>query len=150
MVGDEERARILRMVAGGKLSPEDAASLLEAVEPEPEPQVSSYSIPPEAPYTAHEGSVEREVRIRGREGHRSRPPRAVVIQIKENGENKVNLRIPLGLARAAKKFIPRQAQNYLSGYEIDLQEFLDGANDMEGGTILEVKDGENRVLIAVE
>lgn len=145
-MGDEERARILRMVADGKLSPEEAASLLEAVESDPEPQVSSYSIPPEPPF----GPDEREVRVRGREGRRSRPPRAVVIQIKENGENKVNLRIPLGLARAAKKFIPRQAQNYLSAYEIDLQEFLDGANDMEGGTLLEVKDGDSRVLIAVE
>jgi hypothetical protein len=135
------------MVADGKLSPEEAASLLEAMEPEPEPQVSSYSIPPEAPYGA---PGEQDVRIRGREGRRSRPPRAVVIQIKEHGENKVNIRIPLGLARAAKKFIPRQAQNYLSAYEIDLQEFLDGASDMEGGTLLEVKDGENRVLIAVE
>lgn len=149
-MGDEERARILRMVADGKLSPEEAASLLEAVESEPEPQVSSYSIPPGADYGGYGRSSEQEVKVRGREGRRTRPPRAVVIQIKENGENKVNIRIPLGLARAAKKFIPRQAQNYLAAYEIDLQEFLDGANDMEGGTLLEVKDGENRVLIAVE
>lgn len=138
------------MVADGKLSPEEAASLLEAVEPEREPQVSSFSTPPEAAYSEYGAPSERDIRIRGREGRRSRPPRAVVIQIKEGGENKVNLRIPLGLARAAKKFIPRQAQNYLSSYEIDLQEFLDGAGDMEGGTLLEVKDGENRVLIAVE
>jgi hypothetical protein len=138
------------MVADGKLSPEEAASLLEAVEPEPEPQVSSYSIPTETQYGGYGAPGERDMRIRGREGRRSRPPRAVVIQIKEHGENKVNIRIPLGLARAAKKFIPRQAQNYLSAYEIDLQEFLDGAGDMEGGTLLEVKDGENRVLIAVE
>jgi hypothetical protein len=149
-VGDEERARILRMVAEGKLSPEEAASLLEAVEVEPESQSSSYSGSGEPEYTGYSGASDREVRIRGREGRRARPPRAVVIQIKENGENKVNIRIPLGLARAAKKFIPRQAQNYLSSYEIDLQEFLDGASDMEGGTLLEVKDGENRVLIAVE
>jgi hypothetical protein len=146
-VGDEERARILRMVAEGKLSPEEAASLLEAVEVEPEPQ-SSRS--PEPEYAGYSSTSDRDVRIRGREGLRARPPRAVVIQIKEGGENKVNIRIPLGLARAAKKFIPRQAQNYLSSYEIDLQEFLDGANDMEGGTLLEVKDGDNRVLIAVE
>lgn len=146
-MGDEERARILRMVAEGKLSPEEAASLLEAVEVEPEPQNSRSA---DQEYADYSGPSDREVRIRGREGRRARPPRAVVIQIKENGENKVNIRIPLGLARAAKKFIPRQAQNYLSSYEIDLQEFLDGANDMEGGTLLEVKDGENRVLIAVE
>lgn len=135
------------MVAEGKLSPEEAAGLLEAVEPEPEP---SYSNSPGGEYVGFGGRGDSEVRMRGREIRKSRQPRAVVIQIKEGGENKVNIRIPLGLARAAKKFIPRQAQNYLSAYEIDLQEFLDGANDMEGGTLLEVKDGENRVLIAVE
>lgn len=149
-MGDEERARILRMVAEGKLSPEEAAGLLEAVDPEPEPQAAGHGIPMEGQYPGFGEPSEREIRMRGREGRRSRPPRAVVIQIKENGDNKVNIRIPLGLARAAKKFIPRQAQNYLSAYEIDLQEFLDGAGDMEGGTLLEVKDGENRVLIAVE
>ncbi len=138
------------MVAEGKLSPEEAAGLLEAVEPEPEPQPAGFSNSSEAQSVGFGGRGESELRMRGREGRRSRVPRAVVIQIKEGGENKVNIRIPLGLARAAKKFIPRQAQNYLAAYEIDLQEFLDGATDMEGGTLLEVKDGENRVLIAVE
>jgi hypothetical protein len=136
------------MVAEGKLSPEEAAGLLEAVEPQP--ASPEYSNSPEGEFAGSGGRGESDVRVRGREVRRSRPPRAVVIQIKEGGENKVNIRIPLGLARAAKKFIPRQAQNYLSSYEIDLQEFLDGANDMEGGTLLEVKDGDNRVLIAVE
>lgn len=149
-MSDEERARILRMVAEGKLSPEEAAELLEAVETEPEPGVATFSGPPELPQPPYGNASERDLRAAGREGRRGRAPRAVVIQIREGGENKVNLRIPLGLARAAKKFIPRQAQGYLSSYEIDLQEFLDGATDMEGGTILEVKDGENRVLIAVE
>ena len=148
-MGDEERARILRMVAEGKLSPEEAASLLEAVEPEPA-MAAGFGPSGYAGFGVFRGPGAREERVRNREAGRSRPPRAVVIQIKENGENKINLRIPLGLARAAKKFIPRQAQSYLSAYEIDLQEFLDGASDLEGGTILEVKDGENRVLIAVE
>ncbi|HEX6507458.1 MAG TPA: hypothetical protein VF221_07490 [Chloroflexota bacterium] len=149
-MSDEERARILRMVAEGRLSPEEAASLLEAIEPEPETVPTGTSTSGESQYGETEERGDREFRVRGREGRRNRPPRAVVIQIKEGGENKVNLRIPLGLARAAGKFIPRQAQSYLSAYEINLQEFLDGAGDMEGGTLLEVKDGENRVLIAVE
>ncbi len=147
---DEERARILHMVADGKLSPEEAAELLEALQPEPEPVGAGYAGRADAGYARSDDSLEREIRVHGREGRRSRPPKAVVIQIKEGGENKVNIRIPLGLARAAGKFIPRQAQQYLSAYEIDLQEFLAGASDMEGGTLLEIKEGENRVLIAVE
>ena len=59
------------------------------------------------------------------------------------------MRIPLALARVAGKFIPKQALHYLKDYEIDLAQFIE-ASEEEGGTILEVKDGENRVLIAVE
>jgi hypothetical protein len=147
-MNDDERARVLRMVAEGKLSPEEAAGLLDALEPET--RGAGYSSPPGTPGEGEPG-VRRIASPRpvGAPG-RGRSPRAVVIQIKEGGDNKVNVRIPLGLARAAGKFIPRQAQTYLANYEIDLQEFLEGAGDMEGGTLLEVKDGENRVLIAVE
>jgi hypothetical protein len=146
---DEERA-ILHMVADGKISPEEAAELLEALQPAPEPVGAGYSGRPDTQVSSSEGPSGREFRIQGREGRRGRTPKAVVIQIKESGDNKVNIRIPLGLARAAGKFIPRQAQQYLASYEIDLQEFLAGASDMEGGTLLEIKEGDNRVLIAVE
>jgi hypothetical protein len=136
-MGEEERRRILRMVAEGKLSPEEAAGLLEAVEdaqarrgPEFAPQPPQ---PPQPPYP-----------------RRSTSRRALIIHIKEGGDSKVNIRIPLSLARVAQKFIPRQAASYLQNYEIDLNQFLEDAGDAEGGTILEVKDGENRVLIAVE
>jgi len=145
MTDNDERSRVLRMVAEGQLSPEEAASLLEALEPAPRadsPQGWSMPNPPESP--VWEGRVQRK----RREGRGS--ARAVVIQIKEGGENKVNIRVPISMARMAGKFIPRQAQQYLAGYEIDLQQFLDDVGDAEGGTLLEVKEGENRVLIAVE
>jgi len=145
MTDNDERSRVLRMVAEGQLSPEEAASLLEALEPAPRtdsPQGWSMPNPPEPP--VWEGRVQRK----RREGRGS--ARAVVIQIKEGGENKVNIRVPISMARMAGKFIPRQAQQYLAGYEIDLQQFLDDVGDAEGGTLLEVKEGENRVLIAVE
>lgn len=137
-MSDEERARILRMVSEGKLSPEEAADLLEAIQPEP--RVMRPSEPDVRTLSGH------SVHIRGRERH----GRCLVIHIKEGGENKVNLRIPFSLTRAAGKFIPRQATAYLSKYEINLQEFLDDLGDAESGTILEVRDGENKVLIAVE
>ncbi len=145
MTDNDERNRVLRMVAEGQISPEEAASLLEALEPAPRSDSTQvWGVPnlPDPP--AWEGRTQRK----HREGHRS--PRAVVIQIKEGGENKVNIRVPISMARMAGKFIPRQAQQYLAGYEIDLQQFLDDVGDAEGGTLLEVKEGENRVLIAVE
>jgi hypothetical protein len=137
-MGDDERRQILRMVSEGKLSPEEAAGLLEAVNDDP----GRSDDPSEAPAPVQ---MERPLRV-GRSGR----SRALIIHIKEGGDNKVNIRIPLSLARVAQKFIPRQAQNYLQNYEIDLQQFLDDAGEAEGGTILEVKEGDNRVLIAVE
>lgn len=138
-MGDEERARILRMVSEGKLSPEEAADLLEAVETEGERERrgprSHGSMAPMPPMPAMP---------------RGGRTRFLVIHVREGGDNKVNLRIPLNLTRAAGKFIPRKAHEYLSKYEIDLNEFVHDVSETDSGTILEVKDGENKVLIAVE
>lgn len=133
---DDERARILRMVADGKISPEEAAELLEALGPAASSERGAgmnRSAPPTAPVPMA-----------------PRRSRALVIHIKEGGENKVNVRIPLGLTKVAGKFIPRQAAAYLGKYDINLQDFLDEVGEGESGTLLEVRDGENKVLIAVE
>jgi hypothetical protein len=139
MMGDDERRRILQMVSEGKVSPEEAADLLDAVEDASQRTTRMSAMPTETNFN-----------MRPPRPGRPMSARALTIVIKEGGDNKVNIRIPLALARVAGKFIPRQAQNYLQNYEIDLQQFLEDAGEIEGGTILEVKDGENRVLIAVE
>jgi hypothetical protein len=125
------------MVAEGKLSPEEAADLLEAIQPERREeyrQAPGNWMPPE---------LEMGPPMR-------RKTRHLVIHVKEGGESKVNVRIPLSLTRAAGKFIPRQAQAYLGKYDINLQDFLDEVGQADGGTLLEVKDGDSKVLIAVE
>lgn len=144
-MNDEERTRILRMVAEGQIGPEEAAGLLEALESRPEPEPAPRPVNGvQAPNPPHAyGPPDAPERPRRR-------PRAVVIQVREGGENKVNLRIPIGLALSAGKFIPRVAQKHLANYEIDLSDFLEHAGETESGTLLEVKDGENKVLIIVE
>jgi hypothetical protein len=129
----EERARILRMVADGKLSAEEAAELLEALEPAPRAE-SRTTIPIEpSPATA------------------PMVGRTLVINIIEGGDSKVNVRIPLGLARAAGRFIPRQAQEYLEDHGIDLKQILsEHITGWTKGPLIEVQDEEDRVLIAVE
>ncbi len=150
-MSDEERARILRMVAEGKLSPEQAADLLEAIQPQQEPELAERQsesidwepeppIPPIPPVPPMP-----EIHFGGK-----RKSRFLLIQIRDSGESKVNLRIPLGLTRAAGKFIPRQAQAYLGKYDINLQDLLNEISQTDGGTLLEIRDGENKVLIAVE
>ncbi len=142
----DERRRILRLVAEGQISPEDAADLLEAVEPEARAAEPEAPMPPEPPVTPQVVFAD----FMREQMTPKRKSRNVVIQIREGGESKVNLRIPMNLTKAAGKFLPRQAQQYLGKYEINLQEFLEDIAEADSGAILEVKDGENKVLIAVE
>lgn len=132
-MSNQERTRILQMVAGGTISPAEADDLLSALEARPDAeQRAGVSGLPAATF-------------------RTESRRHLVIRITESGENKVNLRIPLTLARVATRFIPRQAQVYLNSHEINvphLLESLSGSDD--DGTLLEVNDGEDKVLIALE
>jgi len=133
----EERVRILRLVAEGKVSPEDGENLLEAM-----------GIP-----------VRDETRVMSSPFFGPEPPpppssptsRKLVIQVSEEGEQRVNLRIPLGLMRAARRLIPRQAQEHLDEYDIKLDELLEGLSHVDGdGILLEIQDDDHQVRIAVE
>jgi DUF4097 and DUF4098 domain-containing protein YvlB len=142
-MSNEERARILRMVAEGKVTPAEAEDLLAALDAAPEAGArSTGSSAPFGPGSMPAPPVPPGIR---------KQRRSLVIQVKEGGDSKVNVRIPLSLARAAGKFIPRHAQQHLAAYNINLEEFLSGLSDAEGdGTLVEVKDGKDEVRIAVE
>jgi hypothetical protein len=132
---EEERTRILEMVAAGTISAAQASDLLAALE---------------VPVTAAVAPRPQTVLTPSKPVQR----RYLVIEIDANGgQTKVNLRIPLGLARAISRFIPRQAQKHLSEYEINLEDLLEGVGSAEEtGTLLEVSDngGADHVRIAVE
>ena len=145
-MSNEERARILRMVAEGKVTPAEAEDLLAALDAAPDAGARSAGL--SATYGA--GPMPASPVPPGPLGSRKQR-RSLVIQVKESGDSKVNVRIPLSLARAAGKFIPRHAQQHLAAYNINLEEFLSGLSDAEGdGTLVEVKDGKDEVRIAVE
>ena len=144
-MSNEERARILRMVAEGKVTPAEAEDLLAALDAAPDAGARSTG----SSATFGPGSMPAPP-VPGPPGI-GRHRRSLVIQVKEGGDAKVNARIPLSLARTAGKFIPRHAQQHLAAYNINLEEFLSGLSDAEGdGTLVEVKDGKDEVRIAVE
>lgn len=129
----EVRARILQMVAEGKLSAEEAARLLEASEPELAPARLQ---PPQPPAPPNPTTISK---------------RSLVIQVTEGGEQKVHVRIPFGLARAAGRFIPRQAQRHLEEYDINLQQLMEDLGDsLVAGPLIQIRDVEDEVLIMVE
>jgi hypothetical protein len=134
------------MVAEGKVTPAEAEDLLAALDVAPD--VGARSTGSSA--TFGPGSMPAPPAPPGLPGIRKQP-RSLVIQVKEGGDSKVNVRIPLSLARAAGRFIPRRAQQQLATYNIDLEEILSGLSDAKGdGTLVEVKDGKDEVRIAVE
>lgn len=133
-MANEEQARILQMVASGQISPAQASDLLSALEP-PAPR-------PGPPPTITPAPVALP---------RPRGSRSLIIQVIEGERSKVNVRIPLGLARAAERFLPRQAQAYLKDQGIELGAMLGSIEGSEESTsLLEVDDEDTHVRIAIE
>jgi hypothetical protein len=94
----DELATILRLVAEGTLSADEAAPIIEAL-----------SLPshrrPAAPAAAHLDHVEQHGESRGES-------RRVRIQVNERGRRVVDLRVPLGFAAAAARMIPGIPDSY--------------------------------------
>ncbi len=94
----DELATVLRLVAEGKLSADEAAPIIEAL-----------SLPaqrrPERHDTSHLDHVERH-------GERRGESRRVRIQVNERGRRVVDLRVPLGFAAAAARMVPGIPDSY--------------------------------------
>jgi len=133
-MANEEQTRILQMVANGLVSPAEAGDLLSALEPLTPRPAPAPVFPPASTL-----------------GPRARTSRSLIIQVIDGENSKVNVRIPLGLARAAERFLPRQAQQYLREQGIELGEMLDSVQGNEEPTsLLEVDDDDTHVRIAIE
>jgi hypothetical protein len=133
-VNNEERLRVLRMVAAGKLSPADAEELLDELEPVDRRETAA--TPVQFQEVSHVA--------------RSTSPRSLTIRIIENGQSKVDVRIPFALAQAAGAFLPGKAQRYLSEYGVKLDDVLSKLGTMHAsGSIIHVQEGESLVDIAV-
>ncbi len=126
MATTEERMQILKMVAEGKISAEEGAKLLAALEPErkkePPPPLGGPSAP-------------RWFRVR--------------VTDMESGKNKVSVNLPMSLvdvgARMGARFAPE-----LEG--VDFHDIIEQIKSGAQGKIIEVEDteGGERVEIYVE
>jgi predicted metal-dependent phosphotriesterase family hydrolase len=118
---NEERMQILRMVEERKISAEEAARLLDALEPQEE--------------TAGSGEA-KKVRIR-------------VTDI-ETQQHKVNLSIPLGLAKIAMKFIPPKTKRKLAEEGVDVDAVMKQVLTENIGKIVDIETEDELVQIYVE
>ncbi|MFB6290512.1 MAG: hypothetical protein ABEJ25_02140 [Candidatus Bipolaricaulia bacterium] len=99
---NEEREKILKMLDEGKVTVEEAQELLSTID-ETEKGRSKFDTEVE---TAEEAS-------------------ALKINVVENGEEEVNISIPIGLVKMLKSFIPSKAKDKLDEKGINIDKILE-------------------------
>jgi hypothetical protein len=129
----EEGKQVLRLLAEGKIDSEQAYRLLRALG-DIDDRAKAPPPPPPPPHPGHPGARGRILRIRVTEGN----------------EQKVNVAIPLAIARIGKMKLGSSGlvRGHLSKFGIDLDELLRSIDFP--GRIVDIADDEDRVEIFVE
>jgi hypothetical protein len=119
---DEERMQILKMVEQGSVSAEDAARLFDALE--------------EGPADQEKVAGAKKLRIR--------------VTDSETGKKKVNLTIPLALAKIAAKFIPPKTKEKLAEEGVDVDTVLAQIVSENIGKVVDIEADNELVEISIE
>ena len=136
----EEGKQVLKLLAEGKIDADQAYRLLKAIgdvdesggrAPHP-PSADRPLFPPDAPIPPGLGR------------------RTLRIMVTSGGKSKVNIAIPLGIARMGKTKIAASGlvREQLAKFGIDLDDVL--RHISHSGPIVDISDGDDRVLIVVE
>jgi hypothetical protein len=141
-VPSEEGKQVLQLLAEGKIDVEQAYRLLRALgdveDGAPRPPRAPFAPLPPTPPTQ---PVPPGVGGRGR---------ILRIRVTEDGEQKVNVAIPLAIARVGKMKLASSGlvRGHLGKFGIDLDELLKSVDFP--GKIVDIADDEDRVEIFVE
>lgn len=117
---NDERLQILRMVEEGKISSQEAIKLLEAVGTD------------------------------GAGAASGRRNRFVRIKVIDEGKTKVNVNVPLELARLVLKFVPPSALAGTGAQSLDLEQLVRLLEEGIEGKLVDIEDGETKVEVYVE
>lgn len=122
---NEERLQILKMLEKGTIDAEEANELLDTLK-------------------------ERDSVFEKIDTNKKRP-KFIKILVEENGEEKVNISIPILLAKTALKVMPKKAKDQMEEENINLDSILN-AIDGEGSTgkIVDINDNGDHVSISLE
>lgn len=127
MVTAEERVKILKMLQEGRLSPEAATDLLQAMEDDIPAASAAPEIPPPSSFPAREpGSKPRWLRVRVTDMNSGRP--------------RVNVRLPISLVNLGMKVGAKYAPEI---GDLDMRALLEAAQEGETGPFVDVYDHED-------
>lgn len=156
----DEGKQVLRLLADGKIDAEQAYRLLKAIGDVSDGPAPRAPFTPETPFPAG-APFPPEAPFRAQGGERPLfPPDAPIppglgrrtlrIRVLSAGKTKVNIAIPLGIARMGKTKIAASGlvREQLAKFGIDLDDVL--RHIAHSGTIVDVSDGDDRVMIDVE
>ena len=161
-MSSEERDMILQMVAEGKVTTAEAADLLDALDTK-EDRAGEDGVGAESrdvyrndrDQRRQERDARRFERDLGRQDREQRrkgfADRVLEIHVQDGGETRTHVNIPLGMAVAAGRFLPKKAQDYFDRYGIDLNDLLDSVSSdlSRRGDIVDVTDGDTHVHLAI-
>ena len=144
----EEGKQVLRLLADGKIDADQAYRLLKAIGDVTEGPAPRAPFAPEAPFPPH--GPERPLFPPDAPIPPGLGRRTLRIRVQSAGKSKVNIAIPLGIARMGKTKIAASGlvREQLAKFGIDLDDVL--RHIAHSGTIVDVSDGDDRVMIDVE
>ena len=132
---NEEKMRILEMLQDGKINAEETEKLLAALGEEESPQSKAVQLK-----SRNEGGNKQEEK-----------KRHLRIIVNEDGKDKVNMSLPLGIAKSLLNFIPQSAKSKIAEKDIDLDALSQTLDDLsEEKEIIRVDDENETVIIRVE
>ncbi len=121
----EERLQILKMLEKGTIDAKEADELISTLE-------------------------KRDTVFEKPEVNKSKP-RFIKILVEENGEEKVNISIPILLAKTALKIMPKKAKEQMEDQNVNLDSILAAIdNDSTKGKIVDINDDGDHVSISLE
>ena len=115
----EERMKILSMVEEGKITADEAARLMAAIEPD-----RATATPNQRPQVSDAAGAKLHIKVTDA----------------FTDESKVNFAVPLGLARFVSSMVPRGELDQLQRHGVDLDAALDAIDAGATGSIVEVDD----------
>ena len=141
----EEGKQVLKLLAEGKIDADQAYRLLRAIGDVDEKGRGDGAAPSHAPDGPDRPLFPPDAPVPPGLGRRT-----LRIMVTSGGKTKVNIAIPLGIARMGKTKIAASGlvREQLAKFGIDLDDVL--RHISHSGPIVDISDGDDRVLIVVE
>ncbi len=142
----DEKLRILEMIKDGTISPDEGLDLIQALESAERSLVRA--TPDKEHLDIPECCSDDETSESDPPDGKNRKPQWLFVKVCEGDGKVVNIKVPIGLAKFAGKFIPREAKAEMAGHgiDLDLNGLMKTLEDCGPMNLVEVNEGDGKVV----